>query len=418
VLIGVRPALNRNYLGVPGQSKLVRARILDIVANVTCGGEHVGSLYNCIHEGTLCSDHGQCRNMELSGSGASCLCDSGYEGDHCQTLTANSGSDVPLAPILGSIIPVGVVAFVVLLVAMVIMFVWARRTREREGDWEVDMSELEMGEQLGSGGYGEVHKAVWKGTEVAVKMMLSSSENGGGRELERNFKEEVRVMTALRHPNVVLFMAACTKPPKMCIVMEYMTLGSLFDVRHLLTTVHSPAHIRELTLTLARMHGQLLHNELIPDIPFALRNKMAYQAAKGMHFLHSSGIVHRDLKSLNLLLDAKWNVKVSDFGLTKFKEEMNRVNTKNVVQGSVHWTAPEVLNELMEVDFMLADVYSFGIVLWELLTRQQPYMGLRYAFRTHARTSTHKHARTPFRSHRLCALSNFMSVRLRWLWPC
>jgi serine/threonine protein kinase len=54
---------------------------------------------------------------------------------------------------------------------------------------------------------------------------------------------------------------------------------------------------------------QLLHNELVPDIPFVLRNKMAYQAAKGMHFLHSSDIVHRDLKSLNLLLDSKWNVK-------------------------------------------------------------------------------------------------------------
>jgi serine/threonine protein kinase len=87
---------------------------------------------------------------------------------------------------------------------------------------------------------------------------------------------------------------------------------------------------------------QLLHNELIPDIPFALRNKMAYQAAKGMHFLHSSGIVHRDLKSLNLLLDSKWNVKVSDFGLTKFKEEMKRGGPSKEIQGSVHWTAPEV----------------------------------------------------------------------------
>jgi serine/threonine protein kinase len=90
-------------------------------------------------------------------------------------------------------------------------------------------------------------------------------------------------MTALRHPNVVLFMAASTTPPKLCIVMEFMGLGSLYD---------------------------LLHNELMPSIPVALKVKMAYQAAKGMHFLHSSGIVHRDLKSLNLLLDSKWNVKV------------------------------------------------------------------------------------------------------------
>lgn len=71
-------------------------------------------------------------------------------------------------------------------------------------------------------------------------------------------------MMALRHPNVVLFMAASTHSEKMCLVMEFMALGSLFDV---------------------------LHNELIPDIPFALKVKLAYQAAKGMHFLHSSGTV-------------------------------------------------------------------------------------------------------------------------------
>jgi serine/threonine protein kinase len=130
-------------------------------------------------------------------------------------------------------------------------------------------------------------------------------------------------MTALRHPNIVLFMGACTKPNSMCIVMEYMVLGSLFD---------------------------LLHNELIPELPFNLRAKMAYQTAKGMHFLHSSGIVHRDLKSLNLLLDAKWAVKVSDFGLTKFKEELKHAAySHTMLQGSVHWTAPEVRSILHHV---------------------------------------------------------------------
>jgi serine/threonine protein kinase len=179
------------------------------------------------------------------------------------------------------------------------------------------------------------------------------------------------MMTALRHPNVVLFMAACTKAPKMCIVMEFMSLGSLMEVRRNL------AMLLHRTYTQSAPCPQLLHNELIPEIPFALKAKMAYQASKGMHFLHSSGIVHRDLKSLNLLLDAKWNVKVSDFGLTKFREDINtKGGAVHDIAGSVHWTAPEVLNESGDVDLILADVYSFGIILWELLTREQPYLGL------------------------------------------
>ncbi len=69
--------------------------------------------------------------------------------------------------------------------------------------------------------------------------------------------------------------------------------------------------------------------------------------------------------------------QVSDFGLTKFREEFKRTDNKEL-QGSVHWTAPEILNEVMDADLMEADVYSFGIILWELCTRQQPYMGMRY----------------------------------------
>jgi hypothetical protein len=215
----------KNYLGVPGQSTPVRKRLLDIVAGMTCDGAPVSSIHDCIYQSTVCSDHGVC-NQDGEGDGV-CYCDPGYEGDHCEIVTSN-GSGADLAPILGAIIPAAVIGLAIVCCVMVAMFVWARRTRHKEDDWEVDMGEIEMGEQLGAGGFGEVHKAVWKGTEVAVKMMISEN---AGRELERNFKEEVRVMTALRHPNVVLFMAACTKPPKMCIVMEYMALGSLFDVR-------------------------------------------------------------------------------------------------------------------------------------------------------------------------------------------
>lgn len=104
-----------------------------------------------------------------------------------------------------------------------------------------------------------------------------------------------------------------------------------------------------------------------------LKVKLLHQAAKGMHFLHSSGIVHRDLKSLNLLLDLKWNLKVADFGLTKFK---SAVNKEDMPTGTVPWMAPEVLDDEEDTDYMLADVYSFGIIMWEMMTRKQPYQGM------------------------------------------
>jgi serine/threonine protein kinase len=222
----------------------------------------------------------------------------------------------------------------------------ARRKREVR-EWAIDYSELEILNEVGHGAFGSVHRANWKGTcEVAVKTINAERIT---RDVERDFKE-VRIMTALRHPNVVMFMAACIKPPKLAIVMECMRLGLLFD---------------------------LLHNELISEIPFDLNVKVAYQAAKGMHFLHSSGIVHRDLKPLNLLLDAKWDVKISDFGLTKFKEDIGRGNNNNGrVVGSLLWTAPEILSETPNADYMLADVYSFGVIMWEILMREQPYAGL------------------------------------------
>jgi serine/threonine protein kinase len=283
------------------------------------------------------------------------VCASGFEGTYCQYTISSSGVDV-LAAVLGSIIPAAFILLLLLVLCLVINWFVLRRHRNRRDsdDWEIEFDELQLGDLLGQGGFGQVFKATWKGTEVAAKMVAMSSGDGAlTRGAVESFKEEARVMSHLRHPNVVLFMAACTKPPRMCIVMEFMALGSLFD---------------------------LLHNELIADIPMALKVKLVYQAAKGMQFLHSSGIVHRDLKSLNLLLDAKWNVKVSDFGLTRFKSSIKPRgqggSNAGEVEGSVPWMAPEVLEDKSDVDHSLGDVYSFGIIMWEVLTRDQPYAGM------------------------------------------
>ncbi len=140
--------------------------------------------------------------------------------------------------IVGAIVGAsGALFLVVLLVvaAVIILLAYSRRTKPEA--WEIDYHEIECGEQIDEGGFGIVYKASWKGTEVAVKVL---SEVDITPAHLRDFREETRVMSCLRHPNVVLFMAASTKPPKLCIVMELMGLGLLFD---------------------------LLHNELISDLP-------------------------------------------------------------------------------------------------------------------------------------------------------
>jgi serine/threonine protein kinase len=157
---------------------------------------------------------------------------------------------------------VGAIILLLLLGCIAAMMGVITRSGRGSDDWEIDYNELEVGEQLGAGGFGQVFKATWKGTEVAVKVVAADKIS---REMEKSFKDEVRlrvlqlcsiplawfimdchqvrVMTALRHPNVVLFMAASTKPPKMCIVMEFMALGSLFDVRAQANIRHYPQQL-------------------------------------------------------------------------------------------------------------------------------------------------------------------------------
>jgi serine/threonine protein kinase/ABC-type phosphate transport system substrate-binding protein len=350
-----RVLAEQNYVVMCSASEGMMARVLAIVVNITVEGVPVSSLYGCVapHDGLLCSNHGTCISSR-------CVCDSPWVGSYCQTDGTPSPDSSSLATLVPAIVVplvVGLVTLVaIVLVAAIVATAWrARRRRDQDG-WEIDPNELEMGDQLGAGGYGTVHKAKWKGTDVAVKLIGAAPT----REALERFRDEVRVMTALRHPNVVLFMAACTKAVRPCIVMEYMALGSLHD---------------------------LLSNELISDLPPALRARLAYQAAKGMHFLHSSGVVHRDLKSMNLLLDTKWNLKVSDFGLTRLvSDDDGRSGSRasTAVEGTVQWMAPEVLSgdiggagdSTPTSDMIPADVYAFGIILWELLTREQPYEGL------------------------------------------
>ncbi|KAG7651593.1 putative serine/threonine-protein kinase SIS8 TKL-CTR1-DRK-2 family [Arabidopsis thaliana] len=207
-------------------------------------------------------------------------------------------------------------------------------------DCEILWEEITVGERIGLGSYGEVYRGDWHGTEVAVKKFLDQDLTGEALE---EFRSEVRIMKKLRHPNIVLFMGAVTRPPNLSIVTEFLPRGSLYRLIH-------------------RPNNQLDERR---------RLRMALDAARGMNYLHSCNpmIVHRDLKSPNLLVDKNWVVKVCDFGLSRMKHS-TYLSSKSTA-GTAEWMAPEVLRN--EPADEKCDVYSYGVILWELFTLQQPW---------------------------------------------
>ncbi|KAM3378300.1 serine/threonine-protein kinase EDR1 [Capsicum galapagoense] len=211
------------------------------------------------------------------------------------------------------------------------------------GDCEIPWEALVIGERIGLGSYGEVYHADWNGTEVAVKKFLDQDFSGAAL---AEFKREVRIMRRLRHPNVVRFMGAITRPPHLSIITEFLPRGSLYRIIH-------------------RPHCQ---------IDERMRIQMALDVAKGMDCLHTSNptIVHRDLKSPNLLVDQNWNVKVCDFGLSRLKH--NTFLSSKSTAGTPEWMAPEVLRN--EPSNEKCDIYSFGVILWELATLKLPWSGM------------------------------------------
>jgi hypothetical protein len=176
---------------IPAQSKPVRALIMNYIANVTCDDKQVSSFAACIADGTVCSDHGTC-------SSGACVCDAGYTGSVCERVasSSSSSSDV-LAPVLGTVLPIGFLFLLVVLVAIVAACVIASRRKSDDDVIYINYSELELGTLLGQGGFGEVYRAMWKGQEVAVKRINGELVT---RPMRTEFEREIKAMSRLRHP--------------------------------------------------------------------------------------------------------------------------------------------------------------------------------------------------------------------------
>ncbi|XP_010656540.1 uncharacterized protein LOC100251651 isoform X1 [Vitis vinifera] len=217
-------------------------------------------------------------------------------------------------------------------------------------------SDLEELRELGSGTFGTVYHGKWRGTDVAIKRINDRCFAGKPSEQERmrdDFWNEAIKLADLHHPNVVAFYGVVLDGPggSVATVTEYMVNGSL--------------------------RNSLQKNE--KNLDKRKRLLIAMDVAFGMEYLHGKNIVHFDLKSDNLLVNLRDPhrpiCKVGDLGLSKVKCQ---TLISGGVRGTLPWMAPELLNGSSSLVSEKVDVFSFGIVMWELLTGEEPYADLHY----------------------------------------
>lgn len=276
-----------------------------------------------------------------------------------------------------------------------------------QSEWEIKYEELSLIETIGRGAYSEMWRARWRSCDVAVKVLKppeaerdsmpgsmdsgfpslgsgaasgsgiqDSPGGGGGFQLNNHASvdedyadryvkechEEVKTLSKLRHPNIVLFMAACARLPNLCIMFEFCHGGNLYNA-----------------LRRPSWRDRMGHNDFL---------SIARDTARGLRYLHSCSMIHRDLKSQNLLLDRPVEngcptVKIADFGLSRaftgpgidsVSAEASISGVMTSETGTYRWMAPEMIRH--EPYNEKVDVYSFGITLWELFSCETPYANM------------------------------------------
>jgi tRNA A-37 threonylcarbamoyl transferase component Bud32 len=185
--------------------------------------------------------------------------------------------------------------------------------------------------------FGRVYRGFWLGQEVVIKLIKNISSESDRKE----FLNEVKSMKRLRSEYVMPLYAVCNEEGHECLVMKYMEQGSLRAV---------------------------LDDKTI-KLDDARKHQLAIDIALGLQYLHKQGILHRDLKSANVLLDKDMRARITDFGLSKIKS--NSISTLGRYTQDLQWVAPEFLSKKMFSE--QSDIYSYGVILWEIMTGQKPY---------------------------------------------
>ncbi|XP_049608259.1 raf-1 proto-oncogene, serine/threonine kinase a isoform X2 [Syngnathus scovelli] len=216
-----------------------------------------------------------------------------------------------------------------------------REKRDSSYYWEIEASEVYLQSRIGSGSFGTVYKGKWHG-DVAVKILKVTNPTP---EQLQAFKNEVAVLRKTRHVNILLFMGYMTKD-NLAIVTQWCEGSSLYKHIHVLETNFKMIQLIDISR----------------------------QTAQGMDYLHAKNIIHRDMKSNNIFLHEGLTVKIGDFGLATVKARWSGSHQVEQPSGSILWMAPEVIRMQDNNPYSFqSDVYSYGIVLFELMTGELPY---------------------------------------------
>ncbi|KAM0966424.1 hypothetical protein ACFX2C_022185 [Malus domestica] len=252
--------------------------------------------------------------------------------------------------------------------------VWSKnieRTRPKE-EWEIDLAKLEIRYIVARGTYGTVFRGTYDDQDVAVKLLdwgedsyATVAETAALRAL---FQKEVAVWHKLDHPNVTKFIGASMGTSDLKIT----TKGSSSD-----GVISHPA--RACCVIVEYVAGGTLKQYLIRNrhkkLAFKVVVQLALDLSRGLSYLHSQKIVHRDVKTENMLLDTRINLKIADFGVARVEAQNPRDMTGET--GTLGYMAPEVLDG--KPYNRRCDVYSFGICLWEIYCCDMPYPDLSFA---------------------------------------